>query len=1079
MTKTQKQKPFWQGLEEIQDTPEFEEFLDREYPVARAEFNTEMPRRRWLQLMGASFALGVAGCRFENETIAPFAHRPQNRIPGGQKKFATTIEYAGATNPLLVTSIDGRPIKVDGNPDHPDSGGASNSYLQASILEFYDPFRSRDVLHGAHEGRETSDWEAFDQHAASIMKTVADQSGSGFCVLAEPSTSPSQKRLKAKLLQLYPQAQWFEFSPVNDDNSIAGNKLAFGQSLRTQLELSKAKTIVTLDADILGDHDGALQNQRQWAAGRNADHGEMSRVYTVESQVTITGMNADSRLPLRSDQIAGFVGAIDDEVTARLASNDLTVDESLSHREKFVACIAADLVKDKGQSVIVAGRNQSPEVHAQVQGINSKLGNIGNALWLREIDETASSNESLTRLVEQATAKRVDHLLVLGGNPVYDAPSDIGFQAAFESVGSKIHLSLYDNETSRLCDWHLNSAHPLEAWSDSIASDGSWCVGQPLIEPLHGGRSAIELLASLLDDEDANGRNITRATASSQVGSIDSDSAWNQAKHDGFVKMTNAAPADVAVTDFEINDAGDAWKTEGVPENGDLEIVFFPCGKVYDGRFANNSWLQELPDSSTKVGWDNAALISPATAEKLNIEHNHMVTVTVDGDSITLPAYVMRGQAAGSIGIALGYGRTAAGHVGGDDTMEVDSVGVDTNPIRKQNQWYVASKASVAATGDYYQLAQTQDKYDDDELGKSEIQYRVGEKQSIIRWGTLDEYNHFKSEDHATEDHATEDHATEDHGKEGHAEAAHGAHHTWPEHHLHFANEDLNPGPKLTTTNRWGMSIDLNTCLGCNGCVTACQSENNIPVVGREEMVRGRELHWLRLDRYFVGEDDGNVDDPIMVTQPMTCQQCEKAPCEQVCPVAATVHSSEGLNDMVYNRCIGTRYCGNNCPYKVRRFNYLNYSDAPTLIKYPWDDDLTQANQELQNLMMNPEVTVRSRGVMEKCTYCVQRIQNVKIEAGNEGREIGPNEIKTACQEVCPTNAIKFGDLSNEKSDVHAAHASDRAYTVLEELNNFPRTKYLARIRNPHKALERPWDRSVKGREESADEAAAHEPSDA
>ena len=1080
------------SLKQVDESSDIRSAIDRDFGSAIEDLNDGVSRRRWLQLMGASLALGgMSGCRYEEEQIAPYAFRPQNRIPGVPEKYSAVIDFAGVAQPLLATSYDGRPIKLDGNPDHPAVRGSSTSYTQAAILNLYDPDRLRAPMGMGDGVLAETDWEAV-LDAGKSMFSGADLSS--VAILSEQVGSPSLHRMRESLEQK--GASWFVFSSVNDDNTRAGSKLAFGKAMRQHVDLEKAKVIVCVDADPLRNHPDGLNNNIRFAMGRDADHGKMSRMYSVESQYTITGSNADHRISVPSSEIAGFVGAL--AAALENSSAGGKIDASLPYRDKLLACMAQDLASHAGESAILCGENQPPEVHAAVHAMNDKLGNHGTTVTFTKLadEDAAGSLESIKALAEKCNSGAIKSLLILGGNPVYGAPLSLELADAIKAVGKSVHFTTHKNETSVCCNWILNAAHQLETWSDGWAYDGSVCIGQPLILPLFGGKSEIELLAEFTGAEQVAGLDILRETHQ-----LDGK-AWSKAVHDGFVAESQAAPEAVSLADVKPIAANDGWKA--VWDESVYEVVFSPSGALYDGRFANNAWLQELPDFQTKITWGNAASISPKTAAKLKVKTGQIVNI---GD-VGLPVVVQPGQADGSIGLALGYGRTVCGVVGGN-ISEGQVVGVDVNPLRTIDNWSFAAVDSVNPTKDRERLAMVQEPWDIDEVGREEIQARMfrdknkkeTDRSSLIREGTFESYKEFMAKSHegghghsGEGEHGGDEHAAVDRdptalpvltnvsfvkevATEDKADAhGHGGHHNWPEaFHLHHQPFDITPGSRMDYTmenpenkNVWGMSIDLNKCTGCNACVVACQSENNIPIVGKDQVFRGREMHWLRMDRYYgrnlYNDEAAASDDKQIVHQPVACHHCENAPCETVCPVAATVHSSEGLNDMVYNRCIGTRYCGNNCPYKVRRFNYLNYADAKTFLKYPGADKLSSNDRSVQNLLMNPEVTIRSRGVMEKCTYCTQRISLGRIKAKTEGRPIGPNEITPACQDVCPTSAIKFGDLNNNESDVHKAHHNPRAYTMLEELNNYPRTKYLARVRNPHPDLIDRDDRnSVRG----------------
>lgn len=1081
--KTQKIDPSLLSDSSVQDSPEFNEAIDRDFGTATENLGDGFSRRRWLQLMGASLALGgVSGCRYEEEKIAPFAFRPQNRVPGVPEKFATFTELGGVANPVLATNYDGRPIKLDGNPDHADSMGASSSYTQAQVLEFYDPDRLRASLNA--ERQEIS----FDD----LVKACKPTDLSAVAVLAEPSSSPSLMRLRSELISK--GGQWFSFAAISDDQTRAGSKLAFGEAHRAHYKFDEAKIIVTLDADPLMFDGAAIPNSISFAKGRDADSKKMSRLYAVESQYTTTGAAADHRISVPSSKIAGFVASLAAMI------NGQKIDEPVpQYREKVLLAMAADLLANKGQSIIVAGEKQPAEVHALVHSLNEQLENNGKTVtYTKLVDpDRPSCVDAIKDFAAQLSSGKLKSVIILGGNPVYTAPRSLKLAELIGNAASSLHITNYNNETSAACQHVGAAAHALACWKDGLSNNGSTLVGQPLINPLFGGKSELETLATLIGSQKTNGKAIVQAT-------LELDNAnWKKAVHDGFVADSQGTAVTVKAKAAPAIEATDDWKKAW--DESSLEIVFSPSLSVYDGRFANNAWLLELPDFFTKVTWDNVASVSPKTAEKLGLHQYGMssksktmlMAISINGETQNVPVVIQPGQADGSIGLEIGYGRTMAGRVGGN--ADVEPVGCDVTPLRSADHWLVnvADASAVSATGTTFKLAIVQEPWEIDETARDEIQARMfrnynkteSDRSSLIREGTFDSYEKFLSH-HPLTDH---DHAqakpverTSAIAKSGALpvlnqvslkvdekadgeEAHHEPKHSWPEaFHMHHDLFDLTPGSRelykneendgtpTSYTNVWGMSIDLNKCIGCNACVISCQAENNVPVVGKDEVWRGREMHWIRIDRYYgdnLYNDEARQDDKILVHQPVACHHCENAPCETVCPVAATVHSSEGLNDMVYNRCIGTRYCGNNCPYKVRRFNYFNYTEAETFLKYPGADKLPEGERRMQNLMMNPEVTVRSRGVMEKCSYCVQRIQNTKIKAKVENREIGANEITSACQDACPTQAIKFGDLHNHDSDVAKAHANPRAYSMLEELNNRPRTLYLARVRNPHPSL--------------------------
>ncbi len=993
-------KNYWRSLDELQDTPEFREFLHREFPEAASEFPEGLSRRRWMQLMGASLALGgLAGCRWEQEKIAPFAVRPENRVPGEAEFFATSIEIAGMPRHLLVTCYDGRPIKIEGNPDHPASQGVSDALSQATILDLYDPDRSAAARQ--IDGRQSfsRSWQEFEEFAAEHFAALAKQAGQGLRLLIEPTSSIAVQTMLRKFQQRYPQATIHTYAPLSRQQQTDGAALAWRQPWRVRYNLDGAKIIASFDEDLLGLHPHALAHARGFATGREPGDG-MSRVYAAESQFSLTGAAADHRLPIKSQDIGLLLAHVDALVRADLGAAEANADLPAlpAGEQDFAQALALDLVANQGQAVVALGPSQPVAVHALAHALNQALGNIGQTVLLTQDPTQIAGAASLEQLVNAMQNGSVDTLLILGGNPAYDVPGDLDFRGGLAQVATTIQLGLYENETAQLCQWHLPQAHPYEAWGDVRGWDGTVSAAQPLIAPLLNGKSPLEVLALLCDDQ-RDAQQIVREALATYLGNR--SDAWPALLHEGFISSTTfplEQPASVAANQRQ------QWVQEIVQQpRADSELVFTPSDSVLDGRFANNGWLQETPDFLTKLTWDNAAILSPQTADQLGIQHGTIVQLKTNGARLELPAFILPGQAAGSIGVALGYGRTAAGNVGGDS--DIASVGVDVNPLRSASSPHFTSDFSITPTASTYQFATTQDHHAIDTVGQEETERRAGD---LVRGATLEEYQaHPDFAQHMTH-HPPLESLWEEPSYEGHA---------------------------------WGMSIDLNKCIGCNACMVACQSENNVPIVGKEQVAKGREMHWIRVDRYF----QGDVENPDIATQPVACHHCENAPCEQVCPVAATVHSDEGLNDMVYNRCIGTRYCANNCPYKVRRFNFLNYNA-----------ELEQASNELVQLAVNPEVTVRSRGVMEKCTYCVQRIQGGKIDAKNDRRAIGDGEIKTACQQACPTQAIQFGDLNDAESRVAASHADPRAYAMLSELNVKPRTKYLARVRNPHPLLAAP-----------------------
>jgi len=975
---------YWRSLEELAGSPEFREMMHREFPKGASEWLDAVSRRGFLQLMGASLAMaGMTGCtKMPVEEIVPYVRQPEQVIPGRPQFYATAFTLSGYANPLLVESHLGRPTKIEGNPLHPASLGGTDIFAQASILGMYDPDRLQAVTHLG----DVDSWASFNNAIRGPLAIQKALSGAGIRILTPTISSPTFKDQMQAFVAMYPQAKWHVYEAINRDNVLEGAKLAFGQPVETRYDFSKADVIVSLDADFLyAGFPGNTRYIRDFASRRNPD-AEMSRLYVIESTPSSTGVKADHRLPVRAGEIDGSARALASAVGANGSG-----DAAAGDKAKFVSAVAADLQKHKGSSVIIAGDHQPPAVHALAHAINAELGNVGKTVFYTDLVNANPVNQidSIKELVADMRAGKVDLLIIMGGNPAYDAPSDLNFADALKSsnVAMRVYLGLYQNETAQLCHWNLNEAHYLESWSDSRAYDGTVSLVQPLIAPLYSGKSAHELMSALLGAPDATGYDIVRAYWQKQHTGADFEAWWRKSLNDGFIEGTAFAPKSLSA------------KTSSMPATAGatagLEINIRRDPSVYDGQFSNNGWLQELPKPLSKLTWDNAIQIGPKMAEREGIKSMDVISLEVDGRKVTGPVWIQAGHPDHSVTVHLGYGRRAAGRAG-------TGAGFDAYPLRTTNALWIATGAKLTKTGDFYQLASTQ--------GYQTMDTDEGGHRPVVREATLAEYR--KEPKFAKEDEP-------------------------PAELTLYPPFDYKKSP-----DAWGMTIDLNACVGCNNCIIACQSENNIAVVGKEQTTRGRHMHWIRVDAYY----QGDRDDPTAYFQPVPCQQCENAPCELVCPVGATVHSSEGLNDMVYNRCIGTRYCSNNCPYKVRRFNFLLFQDWET---------------PQYKIMRNPDVTVRSRGVMEKCSYCIQRISEHRIDAEtaavreNRPFKIEDGTLQTACQQSCPANAIVFGNINDPDSRVAKLKALDRNYGLLADLNTRPRTTYLAEIRNPNPELER------------------------
>jgi molybdopterin-containing oxidoreductase family iron-sulfur binding subunit len=953
--------------------------------------------------MAASLALaGLAGgCSNQGEEkILPYVRAPEHIVPGIALQFATAMPMGPSTLGLLVTSREGRPIKIEGNELHPASQGATDAWAQASILTLYDPDRSQTVTHLG----EISTWESFLTALRGNLDPLAGSGGEGVYIVSETVTSPTLARQMRAFREKYPKANWIQYEPINRDQAREGARLAFGRDLTPVYDFTRAKTVVSLDADFLCRGPGSVRYARDFMAGRKVrgEQKTMNRLFVVESTCTATGTAADHRLPLRPSEVGEFAVALAKRLgvaavasLAAPAQGNPQADTQLE-QERWLDAIVQDLENNRGAGVVLCGDHQPAWVHAVVHAINDRPGNHGAEAPIRFIEpleaEPANQYESLRELTDALNAGKVALLVVLDGNPVYTAPGELNFPAAIRKAPTAVHFGLYTDETAELCPWHVPAAHYLESWSDARAYDGTASIVQPLIEPLYGGRTIHELMSALTDQAVKSSYDIVQATWQ-ESGGDQFARRWQKALHDGIVEGSAAdrveatLQLDASALQSSRNEAVTADST-----TDGLEIVLLPDPNVFDGRFANNGWLQELPKPITKLTWDNAVLLAPATAARLGVKNEDLVELRYNRQSLEAPVWVVPGHPAESTTVHLGYGRRRGGRV-------LENTGFDAYKLLGVSGARTGGRATLARLGTTKELAATQLHHTVEDLAR----------RNIVHSGTLED---FKLDEHKI-------HGVGHHGDE--------------------ATPTLYP-PREFTGLQWGMAIDMTACVGCNACVVACQAENNIPIVGKEGVHRGREMHWLRLDLYYEGDEHN----PQAVHQPMLCQHCETAPCEVVCPVMATSHSDEGLNEMTYNRCVGTRYCSNNCPYKVRRFNFLEYNGSP---------------EPVLKLLRNPEVTVRSRGVMEKCTYCVQRINAARIAAKIEQVEHGgelqikDGTLQTACQQVCPTKAIVFGNINDPDSEVARLKHEPLNYGVLSELGTRPRTTYLARLRNTHSDL--------------------------
>jgi molybdopterin-containing oxidoreductase family iron-sulfur binding subunit len=947
------------------------------------DHSDDLSRRGFLKLLGASMALaGLDGCtRMPGEHILPWVHQPPELTPGVPLHYATSMSLDGYATGLIVEAHEGRPTKIEGNPAHPASLGATGVLEQASLLQLYDPDRARHVRHG---GTRTT-WEQFVAELApdALRKRIGAR-GAGLALLLQPTSSTVIGELVTRLRALYPDAGVYYETPCGTPALEQALVVPGGTAPVARYDISQADVILAVGSDFLASGPFNLHYARQFADARRQPLSKMNRLYAIESSVSVTGAAADHRMRCRPSRIESMIAWLHDSIAGEVASGLHAVDmmtSDLDERERaWLRAAADDLRAHPRRGLVIAGDAETPRTHALVAAINDALGNTGWTTWFTRTPLTGyGAGADVTTLAASAHGGEVDTLVVLGGNPAYTACPAGTFADVASRVRNVAYLGLYENETAAAAHWFVPAAHYLETWNDACALDGIRSPVQPVVRPIFGGRSEIEVLAAMAGAP-GDPYSLLRERWK-RLGIASDDASWRAIIINGVVPGPILPPL-LAHPRTELLAARPALK----PPEGSVDVVFRCDTRVHDGDFANNGWLQELPDPITKLTWDNAAQVSPATARRLGVADGDVIELASGGARLRVPCLTVPGHADDAVTLALGYGRR-----GSEKTAA--EVGVNVNPLRPANGSPLITGVTVArpATGGAHIFAITQGHW-------------TMEGRDPARTATLAAYQ------------ANPDSV--------------GTKRRQP-----LTIYDV--GPKLDAPLQWAMTIDLGVCTGCSACVVACQSENNIPIVGKGDVAKSREMHWLRIDRYR----EGPVDDPSFVTQPMLCQHCEHAPCEYVCPVGATDHSPEGLNEMVYNRCVGTRFCSNNCPYKVRRFNWFDYNAELA---------------ETERLARNPDVTVRERGVMEKCTFCVQRIREAEIAAGLAAERLEGSSVRTACQQACPTRAITFGSLTDGDSEMLRTRAEPRAYDVLGELGTLPRVKYLARIRNPNPALEGP-----------------------
>jgi MoCo/4Fe-4S cofactor protein with predicted Tat translocation signal len=980
---------YWRSLDQLADTPEFLRFVEQEFPDSLPELDNPISRRKFLSVMGASLALaGLAGCRKPVEKIIPYVSQPEEVIPGVPSYYATTMPSGASAYGLIVECHEGRPTKIEGNPQHPSTLGRSNVFIQAEMLNLYDPDRSDKIL---HNNVETS-WDAFVTFWRERLMHFRQNKGEDLAILSTEFSSPTLFRLGQKLRKDFGDAVFAIHDAVEDVHLADGDS---GSGYQADYHYDKAKVIVSLDADFLLTESENVVAARRFADGRRIKDVDspMNRLYVIESDLTTTGAMADHRLRVPRSMVGAFAAAIVNELEKQGVNTGLTEIVAPSREydfdRQFVSVLAENLAQHKGECLIVAGRTQ-PGLETYAAALNEALGNVGKTVTYHKPELTPTTlrknnDDSLENIVKSAQNGKLKTLVIFGGNPIYDSPTSSGFVEALKSVEYVIYFGPYVNETAQAAEWHIPSAHFLESWGDTRAGDGTLGLIQPMIQPLFGGKSDVEFLGFIATGDDRRGYDIVRETWDDILKGGDFERKWRRVLHDGVLaqerKSADSYKPEIT-RDHRKALAQILRSMPTKPSIENIELTFQVSPTLYDGRYANNGWLQELPHPTSKLTWDNAAYMSPVTARELRMPNSDVVRIANDHGEMELPVWIVPGQADYTVSVELGYGRTAAGRVG-------NGIGANAYKLRPDRWSYFATGIKLTKTGRKHKPASTQD-------------HGAMDGRPIVREADVEVFR--KDPDFAKE-------MVE-----------------------HAPLIGIYPPYDYSHGYQWGMAIDLTACVGCNACTIACQSENNIPVVGRPRVLNGREMHWIRVDRYFTGD----ADNPKMVFMPVPCQQCENAPCETVCPVAATVHDKEGLNVMTYNRCIGTRYCSNNCPYKVRRFNFFNYtSHMPDVVR----------------MAMNPDVTVRCRGVMEKCSYCIQRINRAKINAKRENRTVQDGEIVTACQQACPADAIVFGNINDPESKVAKIKALKRNYALLAEYNLKPRNSYMARIRNPHPKL--------------------------
>ncbi len=1048
---------YWRSLDEVADTPGFREYLEREFPEGASSIEG-VDRRHFIKIMAASFALGglgMAGCRRPESHILPYAQQPEQVIPGRPLYYATSMPLRNAAVPLLVETHQARPTKIEGNPTYTPHGGKSDLISQASVLNLYDPDRSRSH---AREGATLS-----GEDVASLLEETggkySENGGAGLAFLAEASASPTRRALVAELKKKFPESIWSEYEPVDEGAAESALTRLLGEPARPYYHPGKATRILALDSDFIHEGNGHIYHSLSFANGRRVKQAgdPMNRLYSVESGYTVTGGMADHRLRLSTSKVPAFAFRLAARVLSELGqAADLVAEleaaaDGLEVDEAWIDECAKDLAANRGESLVIAGPHLPEEVQAVACFLNQALDAVGNTVDLLAVEE--KQGRSIGELAEAVRDGRVRTLFILGGNPALNAPADLNWKELQAEVEEVIRFGYYRDETSKIAHYHVNAPHYLESWGDARAADGTVLPVQPMILPLFPSMTELELLARILGREQKEPYELVYETVTGMRAGDDAERVFRRFLHDGLLAESGYPAVDGQLAEEDVRElvAGAEFPVPSLSVDN-LEVRLIRDARTDDGRFMNNGWLQECPDPITKIAWDNAILVSPRLAEELRIlpgsppvgivrrnpnriqlgrQVAPIAELELNGRKIRGPVHVQPGLANYTVVIPVGYGREFDGRIS-------QGVGFDAYPLKTTDHPDYATGVAITIVGDEtMQLANVQEHWS-------------MEGRAIIREANKDYYD--ENPDFAARM-GMESHAPPNLGPDAEARQM----------PLHERSRQTPRGyslyehPEYDGRHQWGMAIDMNTCIGCNACVVACQSENNIPIVGKDQVLRGREMHWIRIDRYFsTGRDDAGeiAEDPQVSLQPMLCQHCENAPCETVCPVNATVHDDEGLNVMAYNRCIGTRYCANNCPYKVRRFNFFDWNERE-IGKFYHGPLGPKGMDELHKMQKNPDVSVRMRGVMEKCTFCTQRIEAAKINqkaaaGASSDVEVPDGTIQTACQQACPTDAIAFGNIADPESEVSKWKERDRDYAVLGYLNTRPRVTYLAKLRNPN-----------------------------